>query len=307
MNLSNIKTTVTQFVGRTGLKLQKHSPEILIGVGIVTTIGAITAAVIATKKSEEVIEDHQFEVGLVKKDFGQDLEPGHYPEPIYKEDEKEYKHELTRVYVHTGLELAKLYTPTVLLTATSIASFLGAYGIVHKRNVALTAAYTAVSEAFKSYRKAVVEELGEDKDDQFRHGLALKEETLEDGTIQTKLTPVNNNGDYSQYAVFFDESSRNFEKTPEHNLAFLKCQENYCNQLLRIQGHLFLNEVYDRLDVPRTKAGALVGWVIGDGNQNHVDFGLSNPHNEGVRNFVNGYDPAVELDFNVDGVIYDLI
>lgn len=308
MNLSNIKTAVTQFVGRTGLQLQKHSPEILIGVGIVATVGAVVSTIIATKKSEEIVEDHKFDVYDIKDTYRQNPDPENEVPiaSLSKEEEKDYKHDLTRVYLHTGLELAKLYTPTILLTATSIASFLGAYGIVHKRNVALTAAYTAVSEAFKSYRKAVVEELGEDKDDQFRRGLALNNEVSEDGTVETKLTPVGERS-ISQYAKFFDEYSRNWKKSPEHNLAFLKCQQDYCNQMLRINGHLFLNEVYDRLDVPRTKAGAIVGWVMGEGNENYVDFGIFDGQREAARNFVNGYEPSILLDFNVDGIIYDLI
>lgn len=301
MNIQAIKTTVTQFAGRTGLTLRKYSPEILIGIGIVSTITAVASAVIATKKSEKIIEDHNLDVRELKDYYRQpDVD-------LYEDEEKEYKHELTKIYLHTGVELVKVYTPTVMFTTMSIASFLGAYGIVHKRNVALTAAYTAVSEAFKSYRNAVVEELGEEKDDQFRHGLALKNEVSDDGTVETKLKPVDDFRDYSQYAVFFDESSRNWSNSPEHNLAFLKCQQNYCNQLLRINGHLFLNEVYDRLDIPRTQAGALVGWVLGEGNENAVDFGIYDGSHRKARDFVNGYETNILLDFNVDGPIFDLI
>lgn len=308
MNIQAIKTTVTQFAGRTGLTLRKYSPEILIGIGIVSTITAVASAVIATKKTENVMIEHDSEIESLKTDYGitPDVE-GDVSLVLNDQAEKNYKKELTKIYLHTGVELVKVYTPTVMFTTMSIASFLGAYGIVHKRNVALTAAYTAVSEAFKSYRNAVVEELGEEKDDQFRHGLALKNEVSDDGTVETKLKPVDDFRDYSQYAVFFDESSRNWSNSPEHNLAFLKCQQNYCNQLLRINGHLFLNEVYDRLDIPRTQAGALVGWVLGEGNENTVDFGIYDGSHRKARDFVNGYETNILLDFNVDGPIFDLI
>ena len=76
--------------------------------------------------------------------------------------------------------------------------------------------------------------------------------------------------------------------------------------MLRSRGHLFLNEVYDLLGFPRTKAGAVVGWIyderhpIGD---NFVDFGIFNIQREKARDFVNGYEAAIILDFNVVGDI----
>jgi hypothetical protein len=110
----------------------------------------------------------------------------------------------------------------------------------------------------------------------------------------------------SGYARFFDESSVQWRSDYTHNTFFLKTQQNYANDLLKIQGHVFLNEVYDLLGLPRSSAGALVGWVyegddIGD---NYIDFGIFAPENVDA---LNGYVPRFLLDFNVDGVIYDAI
>jgi hypothetical protein len=79
------------------------------------------------------------------------------------------------------------------------------------------------------------------------------------------------------------------------------------------------NEVYDLLGIPRTKAGAVVGWVKGHGDD-FIDFGIFDDGVEGYRgvkvcdtigeerrDFVNGYRDSILLDFNVAGVIYDLI
>ena len=91
---------------------------------------------------------------------------------------------------------------------------------------------------------------------------------------------------------------------------FLKQQQNYANEMLKSKGHLFLNEVYDMLGIPRTKAGQVVGWVYDEKNpigDNFVDFGLYDINREAVRNFVNGYERTILLDFNVDGNIWDLM
>ena len=91
---------------------------------------------------------------------------------------------------------------------------------------------------------------------------------------------------------------------------FLFKQQNYANDTLKARGYLFLNEVYDMLGIPRTKAGQVVGWIydekhpIGD---NFVDFGIVDVNNERSRAFMNGYERSIILDFNVDGNILDLI
>lgn len=93
-------------------------------------------------------------------------------------------------------------------------------------------------------------------------------------------------------------------------MMFLRRQQDYANEMLKARGHLFLNEVYDLLDIPRSKAGQVVGWVYDkNGNtkgDNYVDFGLYR-NDLGTRRFVNGLEYNILLDFNVDGVIYDLI
>lgn len=112
---------------------------------------------------------------------------------------------------------------------------------------------------------------------------------------------------YSEYARYFDEGCTGWDKNPENNMYFLKAQENYANELLRSRGHLYLNEVYDMLGIPRTKAGQIVGWIYDENNptgNNRVDFGLALEMN---REFINGFDSRVMLDFNVDGNILELV
>lgn len=116
--------------------------------------------------------------------------------------------------------------------------------------------------------------------------------------------------DYSIYARIWDDGCNGWSKDPEYNLIFLKQIQTYANELLRSRGYIFLNEVYDMLGIPRTKAGQTVGWVYNEKNpigDNHVDFGIFDTDSIQNRDFINGYARTVVLDFNVDGIITDLI
>ena len=107
----------------------------------------------------------------------------------------------------------------------------------------------------------------------------------------------------SQYARWYDEKASVWTTDLEYNLAFLKMQQDRANDMLKQRGHLFLNEVYDMLGMPRTNAGQRVGWIYDEKNpigDNHVDFGLNIVRK---NNWINGIDNAILLDFNVDGVI----
>lgn len=111
----------------------------------------------------------------------------------------------------------------------------------------------------------------------------------------------------SQYSEYFDSNSKYWTKDPAFNKLFLVSQREYANDLLRNRGHIFLNEVYDMLGLPRTEAGAIVGWIYEENNpvgDNYIDFGLADGCNEG---FMNGYRNEALLDFNVDGAIFDRI
>lgn len=57
-------------------------------------------------------------------------------------------------------------------------------------------------------------------------------------------------------------------------------------------------------------AGQIVGWIYDKKNpigDNYVDFGIYDTSKEANRNFVNGYERTILLDFNVDGNILDLM
>jgi hypothetical protein len=192
--------------------------------------------------------------------------------------EEDRRKDIAIIYTRSAAGLVKLYGPAILVGSVSIGLLTKSHNILTERNAALTAAYAAVDKAFTQYRARVVEKYGEDEDRELR---------------------------YSAKSVdVFDELSTSWNKEPEYNLVYLKCQQSYANNMLKTRGHVFLNEVYDSLGIERTKAGQVVGWVISKDGDNFIDFGIYTNQDK-VRDFVNGREGAILLDFNVDGVIYD--
>jgi hypothetical protein len=298
---------VSRSFHRVGFKVKKHSPEILMAVGVVGTVTSAVMACKATTKLSEILDETKESVDQVH-----DVKSNPMFTDIYSE--KDAKKDLTIIYTQAGLKLVKLYGPAVALGVASISCMLASNNILHKRNAALAAAYASAEHGFKEYRNRVIERFGKELDHELKYDIKAKEveETVVDENGETKVVKktVNVVGDptaCSPYARFFDETCTGWERDAEHNLFFLVQCQNYANDKLRSQGHLTLNEVYDMLGMQRSQAGMVVGWVYGGEGDNYVDFGIHDVHNEQKRLFVNGYERSILVDFNVDGDIYKLM
>lgn len=307
------KVGFTRVVGRSGLLLKKYSPEILTGVGIVGIVASTVMSCKATLKAEEILEEAKIKVDgihIAKKA----VDDGVISDEKYSD--KDYKKDLLVTYIQTGVSFIKLYGPSATLGVLSIGCILGAHGIMRKRNLALVAAYKAVEQSFSDYRKRVVDELGTEKDRQFRYGTTKIEVTDmaytdENGVEHPAKTVEVEVGLPSMYAKYYDKTCTQWTPDANYNLYYLKCQQDFMNDSLNAKGHVFLNEVYDVLGIPRTQPGSVVGWVKGFGDD-YIDFGIHDlavdeEIEEDRRDFVNGYKNTILLDFNVSGVIYDKI
>lgn len=289
--------------------VQKHSPEILAGVGVVGTVASAVIACKATLKLNDILDDCKETRDKIK---AVEADPK-YQNEYTPEDAKK---DLTVNYTQTAVKIAKLYAPAVILGSASLGCLLASNDILRKRNAALSAAYMTVDKSFKEYRSRVAERFGEEVEKEIRYNIKAQEiETIvanEDGseTVVMEEAKVMDPNLYSDYARFFDEANPNWQNDPEYNLMFLKSQQQYANDLLKSRGRLFLNEVYDMLGIDRSKAGQVVGWTYNPKNptgDNFVDFGIYDMSKERVRAFVNGYETNILLDFNVDGNVWDLM
>lgn len=309
MKKFDITTKVTRGLNKAGFQLKKHSPEILIVAGVA---GAVTSAVMACKattKLNDILEESKEQVDKIHEAMEH---PENLPEEYTEEDGKK---DLTIVYTQTAVKLLKLYGPSIVLGGLSITAILTSNNIMRKRNIAIAAAYTAVDKSFKDYRGRVVERFGKDLDRELRYNIKKEEveETIVDektGKEKTIKKTIDVANDVSEFAKFFDDGCTGWTKDPELNLAFLIKQQAFADDKLKANGYLYLNEVYDMLGIPRTKAGQIVGWIYDEKNpigDNYVDFGIFDSNKVKNRDFVNGYERTILLDFNVDGNILNLM
>lgn len=282
------------------LKVKKYSPEMLVGVGVVGMVGTVVTACVATTKIDTIHE----EIAKKKAEVDEAMQIQIDSIKVGKEEifytEADAKKDMVIINTKGALKYVKLYAPSIILGAASIGCILAGFGIMKKRYLGVVAAYASLDETFKKYRGKVAE----------RYGEAAEKETMEAVIAEAKANGYEENpkahGKYSQYARFFDETAACWTEDPEYNMAYLHAVQAQVNDLLNIQGHVFLNEVYDRLGMARTTAGSVVGWVKGNGDS-FIDFGIFDGNTRVTRAFVNGWEASILLDFNVDGVIHELI
>lgn len=308
-NKTEIIATLTRTFNRMGLKIKKHSPEILLVTGTVGVVASTVMACKATLKVEEIVDEAKEKIDTIHQVSAD-------PAMAEKYSEDDGKKDLAIVYTQTAVKFIKLYGPSVTISVASLACMIGSNRILNKRNAALAAAYAAVDKSFKEYRGRVIERFGKQMDRELRYNIKAQEieETTVDAngkeTITKKTVDVMDPNSYSQYAIVFDDSNEGWDPDPERSKYFLIQQQNWANERLKSRGHLFLNEVYDMLGAKRTKAGAQVGWVYDEKNcegDNFVDFGIFDTNSPKARDFVNGIEKVIVLDFNVDGYILDMI
>lgn len=283
-------------------QFKKHSPEILTGVGIVGVVTGTVLACVATTKLEKTLEPHKKELDDIHEN---------------KENcsEQEYRRDLTRAYGRTAWSMVKLYGPAVLVEGSAIGCLVGSHKILRNRNAALASAYTTISSAFDAYKKRVANKLGDEAEKELRYG--IREEEIDEEYTDAKgkqktrkkvVKMIDEEDERSPYSRFYDQGCSGWSRDASANLIYLKNAQAYFNDRLRLRGYVFLNEVYEYLNYPPIQEGQYVGWYYDPSDEtlhNCVDFGIYDIHNVEKRDFVNGREDVVILDFNIDGNIVD--
>lgn len=308
-------------------KVVEYSPEILIAVGVIGTVTSTVMACRATTKVSEILENTQKDINDIHGCVDNESLADQYTEEDVRKD-------LTIVYTKTGVEFIKLYAPSVVLGVLSMGCMIKSNNIMRKRNLTLAVAYSAVDKGFKEYRHRVINRFGEEVDHDIRFGTkaqkvnrVIADENGKEKKVKETIKVVDTDI-LTDYSFFFDPSNPNWEKSGDYVRMFLKAQQSYANDRLRLEGVLCLNQVLEMLDIKPMSdeqfiMGQSVGWIYDEERptgDNYIDFGIDQAYRIAERNFkkdmvtdgdwVNDfdkYDPIVLLDFNVDGNILELL
>lgn len=320
MKFNKVLNGLNSIYKKGSFKARQHSPELFLATGLITGVAAGVKAYTTKPKIDAVVQKAKEDKEKIK-DY---VEVNGYSEEYTEEDRAK---DNTIITVQTGVKVLKELAPVLGLSVISITCILASHNILRKRNAALALAYEVIDRTFKTYRGNVIERFGEEIDKELRFGvkeIEVEEVTVgKDGREKKKVrkekVATNPYGDMSEFARCFDSISPYWEKDSCYNLTFLTTQQTHANNLLRANGYLYLNDVYELLGFPKTRVGQYVGWVYDpDGSKhgvkwpknqpwdNYVDFGIYEIKREANRDFVNGIENCIWLDFNVDGKIIDL-
>lgn len=288
-------------VNKVGLKLKKHSPEILVGVGIVGVVVSGVLACKATLKVEGIIAEHNENMDKIRK----------CPESE-KYTETDRKHDTAIQYGHTVMKLSKLYAPAVGLAVISLGSIIGSNYILRKRNAAITAAYASIYTAFNEYRERVVERFGKDVDHQLRYNIKqteIEETVTDEKTGKEKQVKKKVNaalGDESGYARYLRSGNGlYYGGNNDYIRMALNAKQAMFNTWLQAKGYLTLNEAYRELGFEESKAGMVCGWIYDPDRPNGDNYIQLDVTEVYLPTESGDYEKAFAIDFNVDGNIFE--
>jgi uncharacterized protein DUF6353 len=294
MNL--VPKSLTRVGSRSLLKLNASSPTLLVVAGVGGLVATAFLASKASRKLDPILIEHQARRVEVKHNL--------------TDKGRVQQRALLGVYVDTSAKLTKLYGPTLFVGTASVVSVLGGHKILRGRQIATMAAYSGLLEQFQSYRKRIADTLGEEVEKGIYEG--ARGEWLEDPNHkgEYKLHPVFDKDSTDHYLrPWYDETNPNWVRNAQANYLFLKGVQQHMNIRLQIKGHVFLNEVFDALGIPRTREGVVAGWLYEDKGQGDgfIDFGFMSSLDPHTIAFCNEVEKTVRLNFNIDGVIWDQI
>lgn len=277
----NISPAIQRTFSRSVLQLQKYSPQILTGIGIA---GLVTAGVIAAKntlKLEETLETANTRIEEVKEAVEVNVAT---------------QKDVNRIVIRNAVDLAKLYIFPVTLGGASIVAILVGHRILHQRNLAIVAAYKGLEQFIADYRKRVIEDQGEDADRKYAFGIQDVEETIDGKKVKRKEL---SDDDRSGYVYVFEPGNDNWAGRRIDNIFFLEKFQNIFNDILKARKHVFLNDVLRALGFEDSAQGAVTGWTYDKGaGDDYISFNIKT---------LDDHNGPILLEFNVDGMILDLI
>ena len=223
----NKSGSLARIVNSAKLTLSKHSPEILMSVGIAGMITTTVLAVKATPKAVELIQNKK------------------------KEENKE---KLTAI--ETIKTTWKCYIPAATTGLFSIGCLIGSNSVHARRNAAIATAYKLSETALSDYREKVIETIGEKKEKVIQE--KIDKERIEKNPVSKSEVIITKSGDKLCYDVI---SGRYFKS----DIDKIEKVVNELNRRMLVDMYVSLNEFYDELGLTDIKLGDDLGWNIDSG------------------------------------------
>lgn len=240
----------------------KNSPKIMTGIGISGMITTTVLAVKATPKALRLIENEEFELSNELNENVQ-LKP------------------------FEAIKIAwKCYIPAAITGVMSIACLIGASSISFKRNVALATAYKLSETALSEYKDAVIETVGEKKDQAIKDKIAEKK--IKNNPVSSNEVIVTKKGD----TLCYDGAFGRYFKS---DMDTIKRAINVINRNIITDMYASLNDFYDLIGLSPIDIGYDLGWNLDDGE---LDIQFSSQLAEdGTPCLVIGYSVSPKYDF----------
>lgn len=244
------KPKTGKFFTNVKTSLAKHSPGILIGIGVVGMVTSTILAVRATPKAIELLEEEKarqnYEICKEARDRGLDTC-------------EEIEHLKPLDAVKTTW---KCYLPAAVIGVTSIACIIGGNSVNTRRNAALGAAYKISETALAEYREKVIETIGERKEREVREKVGKERLDKHPITPGTEIIYTDKGN-----TLFLEPlSGRYFYSDVDHINRVVN--ELNARMYHGIGGYVSLNEFYDEINVPElshTSIGDDIGWNVNGG------------------------------------------
>lgn len=212
------------------MSLSKHSPEILIGIGITGMLTTTVLAVKATPKAISLIEQKKKELDVDK------LTP-----------------------VETVKTTWKCYVPAAISGTVAIACIIGSNSVHSKRYSALATAYKLSETAFNEYRDKVVETIGEKKERTVRD--KVSKEQVENNPVHKTDIIVTGKGN----TLCFDPLSHRYFYSNLEKIHRAANKLNYEINTSPFDNEVTLNDFYYELGLPGNAIGDTIGWSLHTG------------------------------------------
>lgn len=192
--------------------------------------------------------------------------------------------------VKTGvIGYTKVYAPGAAVEIGGLI-LMGISKATDRKEIAVTsAALASTTMEFMNYRKNVVAELGEEKDEEFLTD-AIKETVKDENGKETEVIKPTRLPDHS---FLFDECNDNYDDRGFSNLEFLEDHERWLNERLWYEGILWENDIRRDVGAPIDPDAESYGITAVDenGNRNYISFGI-NKNTERAAAFRDGSEKS---------------